>query len=91
LIADLRGHLDRTDPVYHLTNGLDESSRHLRINPRRFGERTKFEHACHKFAVFKKEEVTAIVAYLNWRRDEDEFERKRIDEALRNYWYDRAA
>ena len=91
LIADLRGQLDRTDPVYHLTNGLDESSRHKRINPRRYGERTKFEYARYKFAIFNKEEVAVIVAYLSWRRDEDEFERQSIDEALRNYWHDRVA
>jgi hypothetical protein len=91
LIADLRGLLDRTNPVYHLTNGLDESSRNQRINPRRYGERTFFDHARHKFAMFNKDEAAAIVAYLSCRRDEDEFGRQSIDEALGNYWRDRAA
>lgn len=92
LIADLRGQLDRTELFRHLTHGLDESSRQKRINPRRYGERTWFEHAHHKFAIFNKEEVAAIVAYLNWKRGEVEFkfERESIDEALRNYWNDRA-
>jgi len=91
LIADLRGQLDRTEPVYHLTHGLDEGSKGRRINPRRYGERTWFEDARHKFAMFSHEEAAAIVAYLRWKRDEDEIERQRIDEALRNYWNDRAA
>ena len=90
LIADLRGQLDRTNPVYHLTHGLDDSSRSQRINPRRYGERTWFEHARHKFAVFTKGKAAAIVAYLNWKRDEDEFEHQSIDEALTNYWRERA-
>jgi len=91
LIADIRGQLESSNPVFHLTHGLDESSRHERINPRRYGERTWFEHARHKFAMFCRAEAAAIVAYLTWKRDEDECERQRIDEALKNYWYDRAA
>jgi hypothetical protein len=91
LIADIRGLLDRADPTFHLTHGLDESSRRECINPRRYGERTWFEHARHKFAIFNREEATAIVGYLTFCRNIDEFERQRIDEALRNYWYERAA
>ena len=91
MIADIRGLLERADPVHHLTHGLDEASRRERINPRRYGERTWFEHARHKFAVFNREESAAIVRYLMLRRDADEFERQRIDEALTSYWYERAA
>jgi hypothetical protein len=91
MIADVRGQLERADPVHHLTHGLDESSRRERINPRRYGERTWFEHAQHKFAIFSREEAAAIVGYLALRRDADDFERQRIDEALDNYWYERAA
>jgi len=91
MIADIRGLFERANPVHHLTLGLDESSRRERINPRRYGERTWFEHAQHKFAIFNREETAAIVGYLTLRRDADDFERQRIDEALRNYWYERAA
>jgi Family of unknown function (DUF6714) len=91
LIADLRGQLQYSDPVHHLTHGLDDSSRHERINPRRYGERTWFEHARHQFAMFSKQEAAAIVAYLTLKRTADEFERGRIDQALKNYWYDRGA
>ena len=92
LIADLHGQLDRPNPTFHLTHGLDESSRQKLINPRRYGERTWFEQARHKFAMFNKEEVESIIAYLSCRRDEAEFkfERQSIDDALRNYWNDRA-
>ena len=34
--------------------------------------------------------AAAIVAYLTLKRDESQYERQRIDEALKNYWHDRA-
>ena len=91
LIADIRGQLERSNPIFHLTHGLDETSRCERINPQRYGERTWFEHARHRFAIFNQEQAAAIVAYLTLKRDEDDFERQHIDEALRNYWRDRAS
>ena len=91
LIADIRGQLERSNPVHHLTHGLDASSRNQRINPRRYGERTWLDHARHKFAMFNKQEAAAIVAYLTFKRDTDEFERQRIDEALSFYWRGRAS
>jgi hypothetical protein len=90
LIVDIRGQLERSDPVFHLTHGLDESSRRELINPERYAERTWFEHARHKFAMFTRDEAAAIVAYLTLKRDESQYERQRIDEALKNYWHDRA-
>src|SRR2546430_7340434 len=33
LIADLEGHLERTNPVFHLTHGLDAETRNKPINP----------------------------------------------------------
>jgi hypothetical protein len=76
--------------VSHLTHGLDDATRDGQINPRRFGERTWFEHARHKFAMFTRTEAAAIVAYLMVKRDEDEFERGRIDQSLASYWRERA-
>jgi len=91
MLADIRGQLERSNPVFHLTHGLDDSSRDQRINPRRFGQRTWLEHARHKFAIFSCDEASAIVAYLVFKRESDDFERDRIDQALRNYWNERAA
>src|SRR5258707_15498197 len=91
MIADIQGQLERSNPVFHLTHGLDDSSPDQRINPRRFGQRTWLEHARHKFAIFSCDEASAIVAYLVFKRESDDFERDRIDQALRNYWNERAA
>jgi hypothetical protein len=35
-------------------------------------------------------EIEAIVAYLNFKAERDEFTRPKIEEALRNYWLPRA-
>ena len=77
--------------MFYLTHGLEDGKRDERINPRRYGERTWFDHARHKFAMFNKGEAAAIVAYLRWKRDADEMSRARIDEALASYWNERAA
>jgi len=86
LTADLRGQLLHADPVFHLTHGLDRASRDALINPRRYGNRTWFDHAHHKFSMFSRDEAKAIAVYLTVKRDEDECERQRIDEALELYW-----
>lgn len=94
LLADLDGKLEQANVVFALTHGLDNASREERINPRRYGERTWFEHARHKFAMFNVEEVKAIVSYLQYKLGTDaitHYEKGHIDEALRNYWAARAA
>jgi len=89
LLADLDARLRQANPVFHLTHGLDNSSRDQRINPRRYGERTWFEHARHKFAMFNAAEAAAISAYLGYKRNLDALtapEKASIGEALANYW-----
>lgn len=92
LVADIKDDLEHVDPVFHLTHGLDDASKNVPINPRRYGLRTWFDHAHHKFAMFNGAEVRAIVAYLALCKDKERylFERERIDEALTNYWYQRS-
>lgn len=90
LIADIDGKLNRHDPAFHLTHGLDDKSRDEKINPRRYGERTWFDFARYKFAMFSPDEAGAIVEYLRFRRDTDDIARKGIDQALASYWNDRA-
>src|SRR5215469_13519814 len=55
LIADLRGQLQRADPVFYLTHGLEESSRSVLINPNRYGERTWFDYARERFAAITRD------------------------------------
>jgi hypothetical protein len=92
LIADMDGCLEFADPLFHLCHGLQDSSRSERVNPRRYGERTWWDEACHKFAMFTRPQAKAIVAYLQFRSQAEEIPdfRKPIGEALRNYWLSRA-
>ena len=89
LLADLQGRLRQANPVFALTHGLDRRSRHEKINPRRYGERSWLDHARHKFAMFNAAEREAIAAYLACKlEDEDvtELEKQSIREALQAYW-----
>jgi hypothetical protein len=86
LIADLRGQLQRADPVFYLTHGLDESSRAVLINPNRYGEQTWLDYARERFAAITRDQAQAIVSYLKWKRDTDSFGRTNIEEALDSYW-----
>lgn len=93
LLADLDDKLQQADAVFALTHGFDNKSRGERINPRRYGERTWFEHARHKFAVFNAEQAKSIVAYLRHKLAGDtitDFQKSHIREALDNYWAARA-
>jgi hypothetical protein len=89
LLADLDGRLKQADPVFALTHGLDNASRDRKINPRRYGERTWFEHTRHKFAMFNAGEIDAIADYLAHKAQADTLtapEKLRVREALENYW-----
>ena len=91
LIADVDGKLNMNNPVFYLTHGLTDEGRGDLVNPRRYGERTWFDTKRHKFAVFDREQVRAIVSYLELKRETDEFQRDAIDQAIANYWSGRAS
>lgn len=89
LLADLDEKLNQADVVFALTYGLDDKSRGKRINPLRYGERTWFEHARHKFAMLSAQEVRAIVSYLRYKLTSDavtDYDKAHMNEALENYW-----
>jgi hypothetical protein len=90
LIADIDGALGSSDPVFHLCHGLDNSSKDERVNPRRYGKQTWFDLMSRKFGIFTREESKAIVEYLKFKGEADDFMKERIDQALKNYWFARA-
>lgn len=91
LLADLDGALDAADPLFHLCHGLDDATRAEKVNPRRYGDRTWLEATRHRFSVFTRQEARAIVAYLRCKATDDECGRNRIEQAIKNYWSERAA
>jgi hypothetical protein len=107
LISDLRGQLQTADPLFHLTHGFSDWTtevtagdrtfeiRHGRsalINPRRYGAMTSYDYARWRLSVFSREEASAIVAYLEFKRDldPDVIDRQPIDAALKSFWLERA-
>jgi hypothetical protein len=90
LIADLDGALKRVDPTFYLCHGLDDESKNRFVNRRRYGERTWFQVAQHKFAMFNQSEAKAIVAYLRHKAEHEEVRREFVESALKNYWLARA-
>jgi hypothetical protein len=91
LIADLDGRLRRVDPSFPLTYGLDDEMKDRRVNERRYGDRTWMDAKRHQFSVFKPKEAAAIMAYLEFKLVSNQYERPRIEQAIRNYWRGRSA
>lgn len=107
LIADLNDELGTADPVFHLTHGFFDftvklpaagrtfsvkSGKSTLINPRRYGAATTADFARYKLSIFTREEASAIVAYLEFKRDHvpDFMDKPRVDAALKTFWLERA-
>jgi hypothetical protein len=91
LVADVMGALRKVDPTFALTHGFDRRSRNKRIRPER--EKTWTEYACARWSGLTQEQAATIVHYLEWRVTRDGFpiEDNSVVEALKAYWYARAA
>ena len=107
LVADVHGKLERSDPLFHLTNGFHDQSVEIPleetilvrrfgqstlVNPMRYGAMTFYDYARYRLSGFTREEATAIVSYLRFRRDSDStgLDRKAVEAALESYWVARA-
>ena len=94
VVADMVSTLRMVDPAFALTNGFDRRSRNERGSPH--GEQTRADRARVRWSGLTKEQALAIVHYLEWRvqrdrRDHGHIADNSIVEALKTYWYDRAA
>ncbi len=107
LIADLQGQLSTADPLFHLTHGFSDTTLELStqgrvfvikqgrsafVNPRRYGATTFYDYARHRLSVFTRDEASAIVAYLRFKRDLAPAgvpDRAMIDAALKTFWLER--
>ena len=90
LIAQLDDKLRLADPTFHLCYGLDDASRDTPVNARRYGARTWFDQARARFSVFTRDESKAIVAFLECRAEQSEFDRDVIHQALNAFWREKA-
>jgi len=107
LISDLHGQLYTADPLFHLTHGFSDwttevpagdrtflikHGRSAFLNPRRYGAMTSYDYARYRLSIFTREEASAIVAYLEYKRDSDPdvIDKQAIDTALESFWLERA-
>lgn len=107
LVADVRGQLQTADPLFHLTNGFYsvevqapvgaqtftlKSGKATLINPLRYGAMTAEDYARYRLSVFTRQEASAIVAYLRFKRDADPdgMDQDRINAALEAFWIPRS-
>jgi hypothetical protein len=92
LMADLDGALEYTDPLFYLFHGLDDATRGESVHVPGAGPTTWWGVQQEHLAGFTAAEAAAIVAYLRWRMagDEPDFARRSVQQALDNYWLDRA-
>jgi hypothetical protein len=86
LIADVDGQLDRVDVGYRLTGPFSDEARARLVNPRRYGALTRFEDGRQRFAGLDRDEVAAVVAYLEHKAATDDLNGPLIRQALDNYW-----
>jgi hypothetical protein len=90
MLADVNGALERVDPVFHLTHGFDGSSSRERVWADRSS--TWAEYATNRWSSLTEAQANAVVHYLEWRLSRgDSFDGPIIGEALRSFWYRRAA
>jgi hypothetical protein len=107
LMADVEGQLRIADPMFYLTHGFAETAvqvptpgrvlvmrqgKSAFINPRRYGAATWYDYARYRLSVFTREEASAIVAYLEFRREAnpDRVDHAAIEAALQSFWRERA-
>ncbi|MEK6642379.1 MAG: DUF6714 family protein [Planctomycetota bacterium] len=86
MIADIDQLLGRANPVFHLYSGLTDHKRNEQVNPYRYGKLTWFEVMSKRHALFTSAEATAIIEFLRFAAERSDFDRKLIDQSLRNYW-----
>jgi hypothetical protein len=87
IIADIDEKLDYNDPTVRLCWSLTPQSENEKI-AKIWGGGTMGERARKCFDEFPKEQVSAIVSYLNWRLSHDEYNCV-IEQAMSNYWLKR--
>lgn len=107
LVADINDRLQTADAVFHLAGSFHDTTvrvpvgdqvlekrigKSVFVNPRRYGAMTFEDYARFRLSVFTREESTAIVAYLEYRRDlPNAVDVADITAALDLFWRDRAA
>lgn len=91
MIADIQGDLDSGgDPAVRLCSSLTPLGETKKI-AKMWGGGTMGERARACFGKFSAAQVSAVVAYLQWRLNNADGHDMLIDQVLENYWLERDA
>lgn len=88
LIADVRGELDACDPVSRLCSSLTATGGAVKL-AKVWGGGTMGDRARAEFDRYDAEQVSAVVAYLQWRLEAADHYDPCIEQALDLYWLKR--
>lgn len=88
LIADIRGELASADPAFRLCSSLTPQGEGKKI-AKVWGGGTMGEHARLEFGQYDSQQVSAIVAYLNWKLESGACDDLTIRQSLDHYWLKR--
>jgi hypothetical protein len=89
IAADLKGRLGNVDPEFALTNGFAHGVGTERVHPRK--TETLGDRARKQWSSLTTAQARVIVHYLEWKSAQNGREIDSAAEALRDYWYERAA
>ncbi len=91
MVSDLRGQ-SSLGPLHSLVHRFTNDDMDVVVQVaevwRGSGEpnKTWFEHGAARFSAFTEVQVVAVVSYLTFKAEVDEYERERIHQALANFW-----
>lgn len=87
LIADVRLELENCDPTVRLCFAVSPQQAQRKLAAV-YGGRTLGEHAREEFSLFNMAQCQAIVDYLWWRIDRDDYN-PMLEQGLEHYWLSR--
>ena len=91
LVADLAGRLSKVDPLDYLVSGFGDMTldQPLRLWPRVRTSQTIL--AKQRWSGLTQAQAMAVVRYLEWRAASIDADAAFVSQALKNFWYERAA
>ena len=86
IINDIKGLLQTADPSFHLWHGLDKKESDVRKTIETNDDVKWWNYTIERFSVLNFAQRNAIREYLKFKMQNDDFSKKQIERALKNFW-----
>ena len=86
IINDIKGLLQTADPTFHLWHGLDIKESDVKETIKRKDDAKWWNYAIERFNILNATQRNAIREYLKFKMQNDDFSKKQIERALKNFW-----